>query len=851
MWTRLTPTRARWIVLCALLITGWFVSLNLRVPSAGIVEHALLDADNPYRRWQTEASAHPQISQGDTLSLVLDFPGGVTPQGLQQIADMSQQVQALFPEAVVWSLAANAYDYRHQQGQISSHAWLQPLPTAEQLPAWKAALQGDRAAYGTLMGRDFDYAQIFVFLPENYHEQSITDRLAEYLEQRPISEIEWLLWKGDIHPAPQFANVSLGGWSVARGLMHYALISDVLFYSTVGLVIATLAAVLSLGSWRQALQVSGVIFMSFVLVRGSIPLLADLGLRFDGQPVAERVYFLLVLSALIVAGISFNVRAFEAYNDAWRRQPEASPASLWAQVGPLGTQLNVVALIAMLNFATLPQIGIRGILEVGVLSALGIAYQRVLVATLLPALHLLVGGTPGDFNASRHPRLGRFIAAYQAAAQAFPQWAYRFWLRRSPRNSLTWALGLTGLTLAGALVIVAHDSLSAHKWVQVLERPIDYLPHTIVDRGRSILNREGGAGFGRLAFMVLPQDPQGSGPAVEDPAFIARTWTLQNDLARLPGAMSVHSILDKLNQVAERSPDRQPHSGAPNPADAPALPRTRQAAHDDLQLLEWDFDQPRLARYFWSQDAYVLFAAHPADDSRSLRLFAEQAMALAHSRYPDLRVLPFGRLHTYHQTDAYISQGKPLNVLTSFPLVVAVCALWLLWARRRGQVAGRHSLHPLRTALAISVPFVFAYALVVVLMAVLGLPLDQATACATALGINAAIDFDIYVVDDFMRGLHAGHSPDQALHRALFERGHITLVDAKLNAVCFSFLMLSPFLPIQRLGVVMLVMLVACAFGALFLMTGVLRSCVSPRALTQADPASPAYRPTTPHSPQP
>lgn len=841
MWTRLTPTRARWLVLCALLITGWFVALNLRVPSAGIVEHALLDADNAFRRWQTQANAHPAISQGDTLSLVLDFPGGVTPQGLQQVADMSQQVQALFPEAVVWSLAANAYDYRADQGQLTSQAWLQPLPTAAQLPAWKAALQGDPAAYGTLIGRDFDYAQIFVFLPENYHEQGITDRLAEYLEQRPISEIEWLLWKGDIHPAPQFANVSLGGWSVARGLMHYALISDVLFYSTVGLVIATLAAVLSLGSWRQALQVSGVIFVSFVLVRGSIPLLADLGLRFDGQPVAERVYFLLVLSALIVAGISFNVRAFEAYNEAWRRQPDAPPAQLWAQVQPLGTQLNVVALIAMLNFATLPQIGIRGILEVGVLSALGIAYQRVLVATLLPALHLLVGGTPGDFNARRHPRLARVTAAYQAAAQAFPQWACCFWLRRSPRHSLAWALGLTGLTLGAALLIVAHDALSPHKWVQVLERPIDYLPHTIVDRGRAILNREGGAGFGRLAFMVLPQNPhapkapnapQGTapGPAVEDPAFIARVWALQNDLAQLPGAMSVHSILDKVHQVAQRHPDR------PAPTDAPALPRTRQQAHEDLQLIEWDFDQPRLARYFWSNDAYVLFAAHPADDSRSLRLFAEQAMALAHSRYPDLQVLPFGRLHTYHQTDAYISQGKPLNVLTSFPLVVAVCALWLLWARRQGRPAGHHGLHPLRTALAISVPFVFAYALVVVLMALLRLPLDQATACATALGINAAIDFDIYVVDDFQRALHSGHTPDQALHHALAERGHVTLIDAKLNAVCFSFLMLSPFLPIQRLGLVMLVMLLACAFGALFLMTGVLRSCVSPRAVPQPLP---------------
>ena len=201
-------------------------------------------------------------------------------------------------------------------------------------------------------------------------------------------------------------------------------------------------------------------------------------------------------------------------------------------------------------------------------------------------------------------------------------------------------------------------------------------------------------------------------------------------------------------------------------------------------------------------------------------------------------MLPFGRLHTYHQTDEYISQGKPLNVLTSFPLVVAVCALWLWLANRRlARQSHYPTLHPLHTALAVSLPFVFAYSLIVVVMAVFGIPLDQATACATALGINAAIDFDIYVADDFMQALQRGDSVDAALAFALCERGRVTVVDAKLNAICFSFLMLSPFLPIQRLGVLMLLMLLACAFGALVLMTGVLRSCVvAPAGQRQTQP---------------
>ena len=367
--------RGAWLCLAlALLITLFFVSLNLRVPSSGIVQDALLDGSNRYAQWNAQAQKVSSIQQGEPLSFVLAYPRGLDLQGLRQIEAMTQAARRLFPEGQVWSLAANAVDYRVQDGALHSQPWLsrQRLEAKDfDLAAWKQAVAGDASVYGTLVGRQFDYAQVLVFLPASYDEQGVVDRVAEFLEQREISQLEWLLWKGDIRPAPEHANVSLGGWSVARGLMHYALISDVMLYSTVGLVLATLAAVFSLGSWRQALQVSLWIFVSFVVARGAIPLMADLGLRFYGQPIYERVYFLLVMSALIVSGISLNVRAFEAYNQQWQREPGAARLSLWARVRPMHAKFNVVVAIAVLNFATLPQIGIRGLLEVGVLTGIG------------------------------------------------------------------------------------------------------------------------------------------------------------------------------------------------------------------------------------------------------------------------------------------------------------------------------------------------------------------------------------------------------------------------------------------------------------------------------------------------
>ena len=822
----LIPSRRAALALLAftgLLLAG-FLWLNLRVPAAGIVQDALLDQQNPYYVAQQEANRSKGLRQGDPMSFVLSFPQGMEERDMQQVLRMSQQLQRRFPQAVVWSLASDSYAYSASAQALESRphidaGWLASdgklhLPMAPE--QWREEVAADPTAYGLLVGKDFRYAQILLFMPEGSNELDLVQQVAEYLEQRSISRLEWLLLKGDIKPAPEFHNVTLGGWSVGRGLMHFALMSDVLFYSTIGLVIATLAALLALKSLKQALYSSGCIFASFVLVRGTIALAELLGIQAFGAPLAERVYFLLVLSAMIVAGISFNTRALERYNGLREQQPDADSGTLWAQVERHHLPLNVAALIAVLNFATLPQIGIRGIMEVGLLSAIGIVYQRILVSTMLPALQIAFGGAPQE----KAGELGLLQRLWERSVQAFPRWSYAVITRLGRRAALA-SLLLCAVTVAGAGAVVLHDWLAQDKWILVQEKPIDYLPNTIVDRGRQLLNREGHIGFGRLSYFVQSKR---AGKAIDDPLFLQRAAAFQQRVAALPEARGANSVLDTLAYIGKQE-------------QSPVMPVSTQQARDRLRQVSWDLQQPALARYLWTDDGIAIYVSHPADNSTSLRAFAQQIEQLAAREFPDLRVLPYGPLHAYHQTDLYISEGKPLNVLLSFPLVVLCCGAWLGMRRRSSSApAAQAALRPWATACAMTVPFLFAYAAIVVLMAVFHIPLDQATACATALGINAAIDFDLYLIDDYRNALAKGRSPQQALHEALAERGYITLTDAALNGICFSFLMLSPFLPIQRLGVVMLVMLGTCAVGALLLMPALLPLCSRiprPRSATQ------------------
>jgi hypothetical protein len=818
--------RAALVLACAAAVLAVFAWLNLRVPAAGIVQDALLDQHNAYYLAQRQVDRIGGLRQGDPMSFVLSFPQGLNEEGMTQVIRMTRELRQRFPQAVVWSLAADSYAYRADAGALASTphldpAWLQAdgrvqLPVT--LEQWRAQVAADPAASGLLVGKDFRYAQILLFMPEKTNELELVRQVAEYLEQRPIHALEWLLLKGDIKPAAVYGNVTLGGWAVGRGLMHFALMSDVLFYSTIGLVIATLAALLALKSLKQALYSSTCILASFVLVRGTIALSAALGLDFFGAPLSERVYFLLVLSAMIVAGISFNTRALERFNELQARQPGAAAATLWAQAGRHNLPLNVAALIAILNFATLPQIGIRGIMEVGVLSAIGIVYQRVLVSVLLPALHITFGGLPANTRGGNAHFAQR---AWERMIRALPQACWRLIVRldaRAPGRAALASVLLCVATVGGAGAVVLHDWLADDKWIVVQEKPIDYLPHTIVDRGRALLNSPGHTGFGRLSYLVAPAASLAT-PAMEQPAFLRRAWELQRKLAALPEARGVNSVLDTLAYMdAQEAGDG-------------AMPATAQQAHDRLLQIRWDLAQPALAHYLWTDAGVALYLSHPADNSTSLRAFAAAAEALAARDFPDLRLLPYGPLHSYHQTDLYISQGKPLNVLLSFPLVIVCCGLWLGWHARRARPQA--ALRPWATACAMTVPFLFAYAAIVLLMALFRIPLDQATACATALGINAAIDFDLYLIDDYRSALEQGLDRRQALQRALAERGYITLTDAALNGICFSFLMLSPFLPIQRLGMVMLVMLATCALGAVLLMPALLPLCSrAPQART-------------------
>lgn len=794
------------------LLTGVMLWGNLHVQKASVLDKAILNPNDPYLVSDREVrSLAPQgVGAGDLVSFVLPLPNGPNVSSLALVRKLTERLEQNFPECGVLSLS-KAVNYRDTGRELLGERYVNDSLIAElgndhsgeRQAKWKEDVKRHEGVYGVLIGKEFDFTQILMWMPPSAGEMEMARRVASLLEGRSVTSWSEYL-RTDFSPQGDWAAVLPAGWFAGRYVIVLTLFRDIMVLSAVGLLLTFVCSYLSFRSLRQALITTVVVLLTFVWTRGSLGWLQQAGFE-----LYERIYFLLVFTSMIVASLSFCLHQFTAYNQARLRHPELDRLQVWRQVRGIRVAVLVTALVAFLNFTALYQIRVRGILEVGVLSATGIVWAVFLALWFLPAAHNLVGGDSAqdgwqDWPWLRQLGLGwtRVLERLVGGCLAFQQSSGRTSTRLRARTS--WVLSLTVLLclVAGALVVSGY--------LQITTRPLEFIAGTTVERASRILNREHGYGFDRVSLVVTPKGGNPSGESVYDPVFLERAKALQETLATVPGARIVTSVLDSVSVISRESYQRP-------------TPETSQEAYDILEHLLANDLGPAVKQQLWYANGIVLYASLSADDSNAAGIFCDRLLAQA-ANFPDLQVRAFGTFPLYARVDQYIRQGKPLNALSGLWIVVAIGAAWVGWRNRRGQLGG--VLRPCRTGLVLSVPFVFASAVIAIVMMGLRVPLDHATACITALAINAAIDFSLYLVADFQDGLLAGQESSPAMLGALQQKGKVILLDIILNSICFLPLTFSHFLPVSRMGWLMIVMLLASGVGALIVLPALLPWCV-------------------------
>jgi len=760
---------------------------NLRLQKGSVMDDTVIvKPDDPYRQMHQYvlAKQHDGFDAGEAIALILR--GGLhSREDLAQVVQLTERVERTFGEGVLSLAKVPAYqdtgDALRDEPYITREALASPTFEVAQ---WQEQVAHDGSIYGPLVGRDFSWTAVVRYLPPGADEIDEFRRTVAFLEDRAIPWWEWL-FKRDITPTDE--KIGIGGWVIGRGLIDQGINVDMLSLTNLGVVLAVPIFWVVFGSLSTTLlAVAMLLLAGFVWTRGAMGLMPEMH---------ERVYSLLVYASMIVQGTSFALHKISAFHDS----ASSDPRQAWHDARRVDGMITMTAVIAIVGFATLWTFDLQPMRELGLCAAVGTAGLLLLAVVMTPAVGLLLGVHPT--TALRHSQI-RVAGALLHGLDALVTSCTRLviWLTTGHKP---WGivLGIGSLCAVVMLLFLHGDILS-------YTRPLEFLRGTLVDKSATFLNQPGQVGFGGLGVLVEPAH----GTDGKDPRFLRRAWELQAALAQVPRVREVSSVLSSLHQIAQES-WKKPFPETPDEVDAAfVLIESRLA--------------PAVQRHLYFSGGVRVSVSFGDEPSTGVGELLQSLLGLARHDFPDLKVSTFTRSTLYPAVDTYIREGKISNIFTSQILISLLCGLLVYWRNRK---LTTQYLCPLRGGLVMALPLFFATMVMGVLMWRLKIPLDMSTAPIGALAINAATDFSLYFAMTYQRAL-AWCSPIEALRETMSEEGHVIVADCLLNSVCFLPLVTSHFLPVQQVGWIMGVMLVACAIGTLIFMAALLPRCVVARA---------------------
>jgi predicted RND superfamily exporter protein len=309
-----------------------------------------------------------------------------------------------------------------------------------------------------------------------------------------------------------------------------------------------------------------------------------------------------------------------------------------------------------------------------------------------------------------------------------------------------------------------------------------------------------------MDIIVEPSAPtRHDGGAYLEPSFLNAAWSFSRQIrGEQTGVREVGSVLSALDRIsAESFPGRSREAGI-------VASRSEAAAY--FTYITSGID-PKVLDEIYSENAYRLTVSFPAEGSSYTRRLQEGVETIA-KEYPDLSVTFGGRMALYPSVDRYLEESQLWNFLSG-DLVIILGLTLFFWIGRRS--LRTTALHPLRAGICLALPFTVSSATIMLVMAFCRVPLDMATAAIGAICLNASIDFSLYLLLAYERALgRCGKAA--AGTQAVTREGKVVLTDALVNTVCFLPLVGSLFLPIERLGLLVVAMLWASACSAIFLM---------------------------------
>jgi len=684
------------------------------------------------------------------------------------------------------------------------------------LKEWIAFVSANDSYRGKIFGENFEWAIVAVLLAPDHSQHEVYWDSVELLEGKPTSTL-WRYFKNTITPKEQWQHWQVAGWAAARETLDISLTHDVVTIIPFGLILAFLAGVFLLGSWRRSLVMVMLMLCVLVWTRGSISVIAFLSewLNFHASwlPTTENSYILVAASIWLVQGSSFTIHRFHAFNRA--STGRKSTAQAWKDsakdIGPI---LNGILVISVLTLVSLVTFEVRVIRELGPLAALGIVYTYVLAMYVLPQLHMRMCSTEAA------KELPNDLLSFSAGTPL--ERAVNFVLDlvdELDEKLVTSRTALAAISVLTIGIIAIASAFVLQDRVVVNTQSLAFLKGTGMHQTMEWLNEEGKPGNDAaevgIKIDLAPGDDLEASEILRkrnsDKGYenFRRVVRFIESVEALPGTTETSSIVDVIRDQNE--------GGIPE--DAGALRASILAIEQSVGYQEYEgvvnpilVDNLRILNKPDSLSTEMIKVSvftNQAFESRALSAFIGEIHTLTETH--GLTTYPGGKTVNWALQEQQIRDGKIKNTILDFALV-------LIWAAAIARVFDRKRKetpairwHIVGAILVI--PLLFASAVIVIALVTLGIDFNQAVAVIMAFAINASADFMLFPVESFIDSYHGTGDRRKAALSALDESGSVGMKDAAINALLFAPLMFARFEPIQQLGMIMVVMLAATAFA--------------------------------------
>lgn len=796
--------------------TIFFLYGNYLTPSKSVIpKDAVMDRENPVRKMDDYTGSKKEYGfrPDEPIVITKKFPEGIKSiEDLKAILDLHDFIKTEFSKRGLdgdrLASLATVPRFLDDGEKLTGEYYINPsiFKTSQfNIEEWKRWVEEDPAVYGKYVSRDFKTAILYFYVEDGIDEMMLVWKVKSALEQKEFGWVSQFL-ETDIYPKDE--SIGLAGWIVGRWIIRQEAVIEILTITTTASLFVLWGFYRALGSWTQAVVSLIMFFMAIIWTRGSVGFLSV-----AGSKVGESPYLLFSYAICILQGVSFSLQKFIAYNRAVQRGYLAQ--EVWKQTKGIDRLIGILAGISISSFACLWwAFGVRPIVDMAIASGIGILYLWIFSRYLLPAIFSWLETKEVAFRKLFSSRiflpLRLFGWLMMTAEKYFGLVFVEIPLKVISRINF-FSLSqknIKGFSVAVILLIFGLTGWAAYEiiWpnhnLLVRSKPLEFIPGTIAYRTSQELNQEDQLGFDGLNFLIEPNWRNNDG--IYDPVFVKMISEVKDGLitrAEEIGAREVATIIESVEKISRESfrkkiPENEKESGY---------------AFMNIQ----NKLKPVILDTTLYNNGVRLTVTCAADDSNNMADLRDAVVDYVHENFPDLKINAFGRANAYPEVDREIREGKPWNIAGDQGIIYFVFLVLILTAKNYARNA--NFLSPWWGALIMNTPMWFATMALALVMVYFEIPLDLATAVISAFSINATSDFSLHLLRGFVEELKEKNARD-AMAEVLSHHGRTIVEDAFLNSRIFLPLYLfSNFIPIQRIGTTMLLMLSLCLVAMLIL----------------------------------